>query len=178
MTLLGSSDEARSQQGANVSPDRVVGDAIHSVKDWSKFSKLPSSSCLCTPELGCNEDCLNRMMLYECDNTNCALGPELCTNRAFAELKERCKTGRKYDIGVEVVKTDGKGFGIRANRTFEPNQVIVEYAGEIIDQEECNRRMQEEYKDARVSANQPDSACKCGLTSTSSATTSCFSIIT
>lgn len=89
-------------------------------------------------------------MLYECDEKNCNIGPELCTNRSFAGLKQRCKAGGKYNIGVEVMKTDDRGYGIRANRTFEPNQIIVEYTGEIITQNECDERMNKRYKDAEV----------------------------
>ena len=93
---------------------------------------------------------MNRFMLYECDGSNCNIGAEHCTNRAFAELKKRQKAGGTYNIGVEVIKTADRGYGIRANRTFEPNQIIVEYTGEIITQEECDDRMRKRYKDAEV----------------------------
>ena len=89
-------------------------------------------------------------MLYECDDDNCNIGAEHCTNRAFATLKERCRAANKYDIGVEVMKTHEKGFGVRSCRTFEPNQIIVEYAGEIITQDECDRRVMNEYKNVDV----------------------------
>jgi histone-lysine N-methyltransferase ASH1L len=35
---------------------------------------------------------------------------------------------------------------VRSNRCFRPNQIIMEYAGEIITEEECDRRMNEIYK--------------------------------
>lgn len=98
-------------------------------------------------------------MFYECDDSNCAIGAALCTNRAFADLRdrckdvkadERCKEVKKFRVGVEVVKTACKGFGVRACRTFDPHQIIVEYAGEIITQDECMRRMKEEYKNNEV----------------------------
>ena len=89
-------------------------------------------------------------MLYECDESNCRIGAERCSNRPFAELKLRCKAGGKYNIGVEVMKTVDRGYGIRANRTFRANQIIVEYTGEIITQEECDGRMHKRYKDAEV----------------------------
>ena len=94
-------------------------------------------------------------MLYECDNSNCNIGPEHCTNRAFEQLRQRTKAGGKYNIGVEVCKTLDRGHGVRANRTFEPNQIIVEYTGEIITQEECDDRMHNLYKDAEVSLFPP-----------------------
>ena len=89
-------------------------------------------------------------MLYECDDNNCKIGADHCTNRAFADLKKRCKAGGKYRIGVEVMKTIDRGYGVRANRTFEPNQIVVEYTGEIITQDECDDRMNKRYKDAEV----------------------------
>ena len=89
-------------------------------------------------------------MFYECDNNNCSIGAESCTNRSFEDLKQRCKAGGKYNIGVEVIKTADRGNGVRSNRTFEPNQIIVEYAGEIITQEECEARMNTRYKDNEV----------------------------
>ncbi len=35
-------------------------------------------------------------------------------------------------------------------RTFQPHQIIVEYAGEIITQSECERRMKQIYKKDKV----------------------------
>lgn len=109
-----------------------------------------SSKCVCKPEGGCDDDCQNRIMLYECDDTNCGAGREHCTNRAFADLFERKKLGGKYRIGVEVIKTEDRGYGVRTNRCFDPNQIIVEYTGEIITEEECDRRMNEDYKNNEV----------------------------
>lgn len=90
-------------------------------------------------------------MFYECDNTNCNIGANYCTNRSFEGLRQRCKAGGKYNIGVEVIKTSDRGHGIRSNRSFEPNQIIVEYTGEIITQDECDDRMNKRYKDSEVS---------------------------
>ncbi|MCJ1395365.1 hypothetical protein MMC18_008249 [Xylographa bjoerkii] len=95
----------------------------------------------------CDENCLNRFMFYECDETNCNIGTNYCTNRSFEDLRKRCKAGGKYNIGVEVIKTIDRGHGVRSNRTFDPNQIIVEYTGEIITQDECDSRMRKMYKD-------------------------------
>ena len=114
-----------------------------------KRDKQDSSQCSCTPDEGCGEGCHNRIMSYECVETNCPLTPELCRNRPFGQLKKRAK-GNRYDYGVEVMETEGKGYGVRAMRTFEKHQIIVEYAGEIITQDECERRMKEIYKKDKV----------------------------
>lgn len=107
------------------------------------------STCMCTTETGCDENCQNRYMFYECDSGNCKIGPG-CGNRNFAELKQRTRRGRKYDIGVEVIKTADRGYGVRSNRTFAANQIIVEYTGEIITQSECESRMRTIYKNKEV----------------------------
>ncbi|KAH8426421.1 putative histone-lysine N-methyltransferase (Ash1) [Aspergillus melleus] len=112
---------------------------------WRANKEEELSKCLCTEETGCDDDCQNRYMFYECDEGNCGLGPE-CGNRSFDELKYRTRAGGKYNIGVEVIKTTDRGYGVRSNRTFEPNQIIVEYTGEIITQTECEKRMRSVYK--------------------------------
>ncbi|KAF1947244.1 SET domain-containing protein [Clathrospora elynae] len=121
--------------------NRFIGDASAL---W-KRDKQDASQCYCNAEDGCGEACHNRIMAYECDDTNCRLRMDQCGNRPFAELKRRAK-GNRYDYGVEVLDTEERGYGVRAMRTFEPNQIIVEYAGEIITQSECERRMKQVYK--------------------------------
>ncbi|KAK4153708.1 hypothetical protein C8A00DRAFT_15076 [Chaetomidium leptoderma] len=126
--------------------NRFVGNATSYWKKTPHFEDF-ASRCVCKPEDGCGEDCQNRIMLYECDETNCNLGKPQCTNRAFQDLQERTKKGGRYRVGVEVLKTGDRGYGVRSNRCFEPNQIIMEYTGEIITVEECERRMNEVYKD-------------------------------
>ncbi|KAJ8070685.1 hypothetical protein OCU04_001056 [Sclerotinia nivalis] len=134
------------------SHNRFIGEAGTM---WKKSNLFDSffSKCICKPDTGCDEDCQNRIMLYECDDTNCGAGRDNCTNRAFAELFNRRKGnsfrkgGNKYEIGVEVIKTADRGYGVRSNRCFNANQIIVEYTGEIITEDECDRRMNEDYKD-------------------------------
>ncbi|KAK4869810.1 hypothetical protein LT330_005534 [Penicillium expansum] len=112
---------------------------------WKANKNLELSTCMCIEDTGCDENCQNRYMFYECDNGNCRLGPE-CGNRNFEGLKHRTKAGGKYNIGVEVIKTADRGYGVRSNRSFDPNQIIVEYTGEILTQLECEKRMRTVYK--------------------------------
>ncbi len=161
---------------SNYFSDRFVGDAAAAWKKSTVFDDF-SSRCVCSKLNGCDESCQNRIMLYECDDGNCSAGREHCTNRAFADLKARRSKGGKYRIGVEVIKTTDRGYGVRSNRCFDANQIIVEYTGEIITEEECDRRMNEVYKDNEVSFT-----IKSGLHSETnhnpSATISCYSIKT
>ena len=122
-----------------------VGDTAEA---WRHSKRKEHSTCMCTPESGCNEDCMNRFMFYECDDRNCMVAD--CCNRNFQSLAQRSKKGGKYNIGVEVIQTGNRGFGVRSNRTFEPNRIIVEYTGEIITQDECDRRMRTTYKKNEV----------------------------
>lgn len=127
--------------------NRIVGDAK---EIWYKKSSLAAQSlCICQPpedgELGCDENCLNRLMHYECNENNCMLNGSGCSNRPFAQLAARMKKGGPYDIGVEVIGTNNRGFGVRACRTFAPGEIIMEYTGEIITEYESERRMIEEY---------------------------------
>ena len=89
-------------------------------------------------------------MHYECNEDLCAVGPEHCSNRAFNDLKVRYEKGSKYEKGIEVRQYPNKGFGVRACRSFKDDQIILEYCGEIITEEECQRRMNDEYKDSTV----------------------------
>jgi histone-lysine N-methyltransferase ASH1L len=126
--------------------DVFVGEAA---SIWKANKPIELSTCTCGKEVGCDENCQNRYMFYECDDSNCKLGQN-CGNRSFEELKQRTKAGGKYNIGVEVIKTLDRGYGVRSNRTFEPNQIIVEYTGEIITQTECESRMRTIYKKNEV----------------------------
>jgi histone-lysine N-methyltransferase ASH1L len=130
--------------------DVFVGDAT---SYWKATKRGEVSTCMCTPETGCDEDCHNRYMFYECDNNNCKLGADVCKNRSFEGLRQRTKAGGKYNIGVEVIKTEDRGYGIRSNRTFEPNQIIVEYTGEILTQEDAENRMRKVYNNSEVSVS-------------------------
>ncbi|OCT50224.1 hypothetical protein CLCR_07075 [Cladophialophora carrionii] len=130
-----------------VNKNVFVGDAAQA---WRVDKFEEHSSCICKAETGCDHNCMNRYMYYECDDKNCDLTPEQCGNRAFEGLRQRVKKGGKYNIGVEVIKTEDRGYGVRSNRMFDPNQIIVEYTGEIITQEECEHRMRKMYKNNEV----------------------------
>ena len=110
-----------------VNKNRLIGEA----KDlWEKSERLPASMCVCSPpgagELGCDDVCLNRVMQYECNDDNCNLSSGSCGNRAFAELATRTKKGGPFYMGVEVLKTANRGFGVRSCRTWAAGQIIMQ----------------------------------------------------
>lgn len=80
-------------------------------------------------ELGCGEDCLNRLLMIEC-GPDCNV-KERCTNKRFQKLL--CSPCR-------VFRTEKKGFGIMADIEILPGEFIMEYVGEVIDTDEFEKR--------------------------------------
>ncbi|KAK5679531.1 hypothetical protein LTS10_008352 [Elasticomyces elasticus] len=141
--------DERPKDWHQVNRNRLVGEAK---QIWEKSERLPASRCVCKAssvegEQACGDHCLNRVMQYECNDDNCAVKGGECGNRCFADLTSRLKKGGQFDIGVEVLKTPNRGFGVRSCRTWGPGEIIMEYTGEIVSEGECQRRMREEYKD-------------------------------
>jgi hypothetical protein len=62
---------------------------------------------------------------------DCSCGRK-CQNQRFL---------RKQYADVTVIKTDKKGFGLRANKDMVPGDFIFEYIGEVIDERTFRRRM-------------------------------------
>ncbi|KAK6341909.1 hypothetical protein TWF730_001394 [Orbilia blumenaviensis] len=125
-----------------------VGEAAELYKQQknSRKNAYQSTMCNCTAESGgCGPGCLNRVMYYECDKNNCSLKD--CQNRPFRDLAIRVENDTWFDDGIEIILTQDKGYGLRACRSFGPNQIIVEYIGEIITQDECEERLHGPYKD-------------------------------
>ena len=57
---------------------------------------------------GCGDDCLNRLLMIEC-NKYCSLGKH-CGNKKFQNVE---------NAPVEVFKTEWKGFGLRAKEDIQ-----------------------------------------------------------
>ena len=70
---------------------------------------------------GCGEDCINRMLMFECHPKLCPCG-EFCQNQRFQK--------RQY-ADVEVFKAGKKGWGLRAKKDIPPGTFIREYVGEV-----------------------------------------------
>lgn len=83
-------------------------------------------------EVGCGEDCLNRLLMIEC-GSRCPLR-ERCTNKRF----------QNYEYAdVEVFNAGDKGCGIRACKPIPAGTFIMEYVGEVFDSREFKRRRKE-----------------------------------
>lgn len=107
--------------------NRPVGAVVVPVADLRTVSV-----CLCTQKDPCRSDCLNRMLLYECHRDLCPAG-EHCENQRF--------TRRQY-AQVSVIRAPGRGWGLRADQALTAGDFVMEYVGELIDEEECERRLE------------------------------------
>ncbi|XP_023951571.2 putative histone-lysine N-methyltransferase 1 [Bicyclus anynana] len=92
------------------------------------------TQCECDPNevdpCGPYTQCLNRMLLTECGPT-CRAG-DRCNNRAFEK--------RLYP-NMTPYRTPHRGWGLKALEDIKAGQFVIEYVGELIDEQEFRRRM-------------------------------------
>lgn len=87
-------------------------------------------------EMGCGEDCLNRLLMIEC-GSRCPV-KNMCSNKRFQSAEyAKC----------EVFKTEKKGFGLRTTEDLSGGTFIMEYVGEVLDPKEFRKRAKEYSKD-------------------------------
>jgi hypothetical protein len=107
-------------------------------RPWLKAEREKNAACMCTPDDPCNEeDCLNASTLVECDPKTCPCG-DACKNRHFQ---------RRDGPKVAAFPTPGRGFGLMTNDPIKEGSFCLEYMGEVVTAEECQRRMQEDGRE-------------------------------
>ncbi|CAI7580258.1 unnamed protein product [Penicillium discolor] len=90
------------------------------------------------PKLGqniaCGEDsdCINRATKIECAG-DCGCGSD-CQNQRFQ---------KRQFAPVSVIKTEKKGFGLRAEKNLDPGELIYEYVGEVVGEQQFRKRMRQ-----------------------------------
>nr|CAB3264447.1 Histone-lysine N-methyltransferase NSD2 [Phallusia mammillata] len=98
------------------------------------------SRCICKRSdqhpCGPESECLNRMLMYECHPTLCPAGDK-CENQNFQK--------RAYPES-EVFKTNWGGWGLRTKVKVKKGEFVNEYVGELVDNEECLRRIEQAHK--------------------------------
>ncbi|XP_013395889.1 histone-lysine N-methyltransferase NSD2-like [Lingula anatina] len=101
------------------------------------LSELPRCECKPSSEHPCGSDseCYNRMLQYECHPSVCPAG-EKCENQRFQK--------RLY-VESESFRTSSRGWGLRALRDVKKGEFVNEYCGELVDEEECKRRIQKAH---------------------------------
>jgi len=88
---------------------------------------------------GEDSDCINRATKMECVDGDCNCGNG-CQNQRFQQ---------KQYANVSVIKTEKKGFGLRADSALQSNDFIFEYIGEVINEATFRRRMHQ-YDDEGI----------------------------
>ncbi|GBF93173.1 histone-lysine N-methyltransferase [Raphidocelis subcapitata] len=90
--------------------------------------------CQCPPPWrggdGCGPNCLNRMLCIECTEDFCPCESH-CTNQTFT---------RKQYAKLSVRRAGPKGFGLFTEEALKAGQFIIEYIGEVLEEEEYLRR--------------------------------------
>ncbi|XP_059608601.1 probable histone-lysine N-methyltransferase CG1716 isoform X2 [Phlebotomus argentipes] len=114
-------------------------------RNVSKDAKKMLCDCFLTPEdmdrgeLGCGEDCLNRLLMIEC-GSKCVVG-DRCTNRRF----------QKYQYSpCRVFNTEKKGLGIMATDTILAGDFVMEYVGEVLNSKQFEVRAANYSKDKNI----------------------------
>ncbi|XP_073003236.1 histone-lysine N-methyltransferase ASHH1 [Typha latifolia] len=105
--------------------------------------------CVCRyapddPDSACGERCLNVLTSTECTPGYCPCG-EYCKNQRF----QKCEYAKS-----RLCKTEGRGWGLLADKFIKAGQFVIEYCGEVISWKEAKRRSQayeaEGLKDAYI----------------------------
>lgn len=121
-----------------VSVFQVIKECIYGSKYMGSSGDHDTLDCDCSEQwrdgknhaCGEDSDCINRATKMECVDGDCNCGIK-CQNTRFQR--------RKY-ANVSVIKTDKKGYGLRANTDLAPNDFIFEYIGEVINEPTFRRR--------------------------------------
>lgn len=96
--------------------------------------------CECDPKqddpCGSDTKCINRMLNHECHPGVCLAG-ESCQNQRFVK--------RLYPK-QEPFFTGSRGWGLRCLVDIKKGDFINEYVGELINDEECKRRLELAHK--------------------------------
>lgn len=113
----------------------IMDNEYRSERTISKEAKKMTCDCFLTQseiergELGCGDDCLNRMLLIEC-SPKCIVG-DRCTNRRFQ---------KHQNSACNIFKTEKKGYGLIATSYIPAGVFIMEYVGEVLNSKQFEKR--------------------------------------
>ncbi|XP_065176280.1 histone-lysine N-methyltransferase SETD2-like [Sycon ciliatum] len=91
------------------------------------------------PILGCGEDCINRLLMIECNPKLCEYG-EFCQNQRFQ---------KRQHAHVEQFNTGEKGWGLRAKADIAEGAFVLEYIGEVCSNQQFQERSARYHLDGR-----------------------------
>ena len=123
------------EENGPATPPEILEDPLNNNKNnksnEEKEKKSLTAKLLPKLRLGCRQDCVNRETRYTCDTRVCPCGDD-CSNRPFQHLPQP---------KVKVQLTENRGYGLFLQQDVFEGDFIVEYMGEIVDEEECTRRL-------------------------------------
>lgn len=108
---------------------------INNISQSTSDDMRAKQKCECKPDgdvLCGTDDCLNRVMMIECEPGTCPVGDK-CKNQRFRK--------RQYPVCIPF-RTEHVGWGLRTTQDIKKGEFVIEYVGELIDEAECNRRME------------------------------------
>ncbi len=120
-----------SEENGPATPPELIEDPMNGGNAKNTKKKAPKAKPAPRLRLGCGQDCVNRETRYTCDSRVCPCGDD-CSNRPFQYLPQP---------KVKVQLTENRGYGLFLQQDVFAGDFIVEYMGEIIDDEECSRRL-------------------------------------
>ncbi|KAL8941487.1 MAG: hypothetical protein Q9216_002215 [Gyalolechia sp. 2 TL-2023] len=115
---------------------KAIGATDHAMdcecsEEWDASTQV-NAAC------GEDSDCINRATKMECVG-DCGCGSD-CQNQRFQ---------RQLYAKVTVIKTEKKGYGLRADTDLQENDFVFEYIGEVIGEGQFRRRMQQ-YDEEKI----------------------------
>ncbi|KAK9809740.1 hypothetical protein WJX73_001840 [Symbiochloris irregularis] len=137
--LIGCSEDAETEPGRWAAPKRpavwqLVLDNIYTHRSRRKQDDDDIMICQCKPPKdggpGCGTRCLNRILNLECTPEFCPCGDQ-CSNQMFSR--------RRY-ASLDKRRAGAKGFGLFTTQDLKAGQFIIEYVGEVLEEEEYVRR--------------------------------------
>lgn len=102
----------------------------------------PEETCVCVGV--CGPGCLNRILKIECYSDKKPNEPQIChvggdcTNRQFQNKEYSC---------YERFREHAMGWGLRATQHIKEGDLVIEYIGEVIDENEMRRRLETQRRD-------------------------------
>uniref|UniRef100_A0A1A9WY31 Histone-lysine N-methyltransferase n=1 Tax=Glossina brevipalpis TaxID=37001 RepID=A0A1A9WY31_9MUSC len=113
--------------------------AVPPVKLHVNIEKLSRCNCLATDENPCGpySNCLNRVLFNECSPKICRAG-ERCQNQMFES---------RISPRLDVVHMKERGFGLLCREFIPAGSFVIEYVGEVINDNEFKARLTQKTKD-------------------------------
>ena len=111
-----------------------VTESLYTHRKRNEYNDDETMVCGCSKDqvVPCGDGCINRDLFQECSEIYCPHGSG-CTNRRF-QLKEYAP--------LDVKRAGKKGFGLFAKEDTKAGTFLIEYVGEVLEEEEYERRKQ------------------------------------